>query len=154
MSTLKKYLVLTKEILMGLPDSDLEWAVESYVAQKTKFSVDYEVFKTLSNGMRMVYSTWWVEGEVNSGGFDQYFLNTQGKYYGDAIEGYGLIGADEFLSVLKQAVEVYEMGGTRKSNEGKFAELDEKFTHSLNYGELSKKRNRYIREHVDQFVGD
>lgn len=150
----KQYPVLTKEILESLQDSDLEWAVESYVALKTNYGVNYEAFKSLSKGMRMVYSTWWVEGEVNNGGFNQYFLNTEGKYYKDAIEGYDLVGASEFLSVLKQAVKAYEKGETKKPIENKFAMLDEKFMHDMNYGELSKKRNRYIRKHVDQFVGN
>ena len=64
-----------------------------------------EFVRSLTAGQQTVWTTFIVvDGEVNNGGFNQLFWNSSTSYVEDAIKGYQLIGADEHLRLLQEAV--------------------------------------------------
>lgn len=64
-----------------------------------------EFVRSLSPGMRMVWGVFMVDGEVNNGGFNQFFWNSAHRYVNEASEGFRRIGAFEHARLLDEAVE-------------------------------------------------
>jgi len=163
----KRYNVLTPDVLSSIPDDQLEQAILDFVRCKTKSSgaSQRDVLDALSEGFRAVYSTWWVEAEVNNGGFNQYFWNSSGQFAKDAVAGFTLLGATDRAQLMARAIAIHEKDQARmkrfkaqgtleafsQSYEGNPLDpLDEEF---LKFDDLSASRIRFIREHTSQFVG-
>ena len=63
-------------------------------------------FDKLSQQERLVYCIWWLEGEVNGGGFHQFFSNSSGDYTNETLEALTAIGALKTKKLLEKAVEI------------------------------------------------
>ena len=63
-------------------------------------------FEALGENDQIVYSIWWLEAEVNNGGFYQYFWNSSGDHAEVALRSLKKIGATKTASLLEQAIEV------------------------------------------------
>ena len=120
--------------------------------------------RTLTAGQRMVWGTFMVDGEVNNGGFNQFFWNSSSDYVEEASEGYRLIGAYEHLRLLDEAVERFEQhfetlrpfyerstieAFSESYREDLFRDLDGRFYELDSYGLIAT----YIRSHPAEFVG-
>lgn len=71
-------------------------------AQPADQQVSY--VRSMSPGRRMVWGTFMVDGEVNNGGFNQFFWNSSRDYIHEAADGFRLIGASAHLELLEEAV--------------------------------------------------
>lgn len=124
-----------------------------------------EIVNAWPAGLRMLYATWIVEAEVNNGGFNQYFRNTNAKTAQAAIDGFNLIGAKQHAELMADAMQIrdaeraemqkYKREGSMESfsesyKSTKLNELDDKF-YALTEN-LSKHRVAYIRAHPEMFV--
>ena len=71
----KIYTKLDEDTLNDIKDENLEQAIIDYIYNKVgdRFDKEYEIVTGMSKGFRAIYTTWWVEAEVNNGGFNQYF---------------------------------------------------------------------------------
>lgn len=118
----------------------------------------------LAPGLRMVYATWWVEAEVNNGGFNQYFFNSTGQLADQALAGYRLLGLSDYAVLMERAMVAYRtvrprLEAARRDGsvdafsgtyaDGPFERLDEEFYQLQG---LAPARIRYIRDHVSEFV--
>lgn len=141
-----KYRTLTAELVAQEPDSSLEWAMIQHVTWRINGEYDREraIVMALSPGLRMVYTTWGVEAEVNNGGFSQYFENSTGQFADEALAGYRRLGATPFASLLERAMAARQAG-----NSGAYDALDTEF---YDLASPTAARVRYIREHPDEFV--
>lgn len=100
---------LTAKIINSTPDDKLEQVILDYI--QTKISDDKSEFSIISNmslGFQMIYSTWLLESEINNGGFNQFFINSSGKFAEMASESLKLLGAIDFYSILQKAIEIFE----------------------------------------------
>lgn len=165
----KTYSALDKSTLESIEDSELEQAIVDYIYTKVgdDYEKQYEIVTGLSKGFKAVYTTWWVEAEVNNGGFNQYFWNSSSQFAMEAIDGFKEIGAEKYASLMENAVKIAidEMPEMQKfRNKGTLEafsesyehtalnELDEKF---FEYPEdLSKLRITYIRNNYGLFTGN
>ena len=99
-----------------------------------------------------------LEAEVNNGGFDQFFLNTSGRFARQTVEALHAIGADHTSKLLESAIAIaYPEGypdnaadheNTTDSDEALDAlgELDEQF---LEYEDpLTDLVNEYLERHT------
>lgn len=68
---------------------------------------EYEKFAALSRGLRMLWSTLLLDGEVNNGGFNQFFFNNSGQFAMDAVEGFRLIGAEQHAQLTEEAIALF-----------------------------------------------
>ena len=104
----KKYTTLDEDTLKAIEDEDLEQAVMDYIYHKTgdNYEDSYRIVTGLSEGFQAVYTTWWVEAEVNNGGFNQYFWNSSGQFGLEAIEGFKVIGAPKTAKLMEEAVTI------------------------------------------------
>lgn len=164
----KKYSSFTAEILKSIPDANLETAVIDYIIDvklKGRERDEYSIIKGMSPAFRYIYITWALDGEVNNGGFIQYFYNTSGMYAADLTDALRNIRAYKTEKIAADAIALYNKEralhekvrkeGSMESfmssyGESELGKLDELFYKT---GEdLSKLRIRYIRSNPDQFV--
>ena len=126
-------------------------------------SVDF--IRSQSPGLKMIWGLFSLEGEVNNGGFTQFFWNSSRHYLPEVREGCILIGAHEHLGLFEEALAVYEehrgrLGALKDENSLEafstsyepdvFHELDNRFF------ELDSMplQLAYIRQHLDEFCQD
>jgi len=162
-----RFRTLSIELLQGLPDSEVENAIEEHVLHKigSDWEREPQIVRALPPGVQMVYTTSWLEAEVNNGGFNQYFWNSSGELANEALAGLVMIGAADHSTLLEEAIEIRKREEQtmqeleRKGTEEAFVEsykltalndLDQRF-----YGleqDLSKLRVAYIRANPGSFV--
>jgi len=63
-------------------------------------------FDALSELEQLIFCIWWLEGEVNNGGFHQFFLNSWGDYCLETLSALEKIGADKTKELLERACNV------------------------------------------------
>jgi hypothetical protein len=162
------YPSLDVETLSRIPDDKVEQAIFDYAQLKIGRQYDREVqiVRALAPGVRALYVTWLVDGEVNNGGFNQYFWNTRGELAEEAVTGFMLFGAAHHAALMQEAIqaraqEAPEMERFREDNtlesfsesyeHTKLGELDEKFYELAE--NLSELRLDLVRRRPDLFVG-
>ena len=167
--TRKKHKFLTVEILEALPDEELISAILDYADHQLngRWDKEYEFITSLSPGFQAAYTTFRLQAEVNNGGFSQYFWNSSSQFGLEALEGFRLLGAKEHAEIVEQAIAVameqvpaYEKLKEREhpikayqewDKVSNFDDLDSRF-----YGieeDIDKLRDKYIREHPEEFIG-
>jgi hypothetical protein len=124
---------------------------------------EYEMFAAATRGQRAVYALWIVDGEVNNGGFEQFFFNSSGSVMDEAIDGAELIGASANARILEEAAEVFSDGDVPEDREarwrildalpddklGELGELDDRwFSHDR---ELNRKLVAYVEANPEEF---
>lgn len=142
------------------PSESLLFTVSEIVEQRAA-RVGYA---GLTQPERTFYCIWWLEAEVNNGGFDQYFFNSAGDNAEDTVAALGRIGAHRSAGILKRAMAVFASGvpsrdrlarqtqlqamGTDQREQ--FKALDAEFyKYSDNLSELLA---RYAKAHEDHFT--
>ncbi|MCB9334947.1 MAG: DMP19 family protein [Flavobacteriales bacterium] len=122
--------------------------------------------KKLSNGQKAIYSIWWVEAEVNNGGFNQFYFNSSSKYSQMAYDGFKLIGAVKFAELMNTANNLYEenkeelakyddgtlQGFSDSYDDNPLNELDTKFYKLYDEEDLYALQIKYIRSNVNEFI--
>jgi hypothetical protein len=150
-----------------IPDDEIEMVLMEFVWYRIgdNYEREYEVVSGLSPGLRMLYTTWTLEAEVNNGGFDQYFLNTNGRLALEALEGFKLLRADKHAQLTANAIAIYarerpELEKLRSVELpldtplfADFESLDNAFYSIGPEENLRQMRLKYIRQHPDQFTG-
>jgi len=66
--------------------------------------------RILTDTERRLLAAYWVEAEVNNGGFDQYFFNSAGDNAEAALSGLKEMGADGAAALLERAMAVFPGG--------------------------------------------
>jgi len=165
----KIYTKLDERTLQKINNDALEQAIMDYIDHKVGENYDrqYEIVTGLSKGFQAIYTTWWVEAEVNNGGFNQYFWNSSGEFAIEAIEGFKEIGAIRNAKLMEKAVTIAikEMPEMKKFHkQGTLEAFSESYKHTkLNdlddefykYEEnLSELRITYIRNNPQLFIGE
>jgi hypothetical protein len=155
------------EDLANADDDTAEELVVSYVDRYLRAAPldQFGAFSSLPLGMRYVYSTALLEGEVENGGFNQYFFSTSSDYVLEALHGYRRIGALDHARLIRKAINIYHRERwfhfrvkLRRSLDAFFDSyqytglpaLDEEFL------EISEDtvslRAAYIRSNLDEFL--
>ena len=162
---------ITEELLRDTPQDRLQGVVLDSVYSKVSADLDnqYEIVTNLPKTRGAIYITWYLEAEVNNGGFNQFFWNSMGMFAYEAVEAYKLLGAPEYAELVQKAIDIY--GKERaKLREFKLRGTMEAFTESYKHTQLNTLddpffelekvqdpdgiRNRYIRDHMTEFVDD
>lgn len=94
---------------------------------------------------------WILEGEVQNGGYDQFFLNNGLEYGQIALAGLKRIGATEFSNLTQKAIEIYKNQNSEFKNKRNpdFNELDDEF---YDLDGLEKLQVEYIRKNYEKFI--
>jgi len=78
----KIYKKLTSKILDSIPDDKLEQTIfdNIYEIIGDDYKNELNNVKKLTKGQQAFFSTWILEGEINNGGFNQFYFNSSGQY--------------------------------------------------------------------------
>ena len=164
----KIYKNLTSEILDTIPDDKLEQTIfdNIYEIIGDDHENQFNNVKKLSKGQQAFFSTWIIEGEVNNGGFNQFYFNSSGQYAEMAEVGFKTIGAEKFYQLTKRANKIYLENkkrlekyddGTMESfsesyKDNPLNDLDTEFYKLYESEKVRELRIKYIREHINEFV--
>lgn len=87
--------------------------------------------------------------EINNGGFAQYFFNSSGDHWQDALAGFEATGSKERLALLRQAIEFFGPAGPSEDREKRQLELSR--IYKKNDGVFEELESRYYKssENVD-----
>jgi hypothetical protein len=174
------YLSWTKPYWQALSDGDLVECVVFSLLRMVGIArrSDDGWLPLVPRPFRAIYAVWSLNGEVNNGGLDQYFWNTDGEQIDAARDGLAIIGAAATSQVFERAVKSYEANrsilmrfkrvAVRLLNSGLRRKAWEKFAESYKHSDLESLTSEfyrtesdlkvalvnYIRRHLDQFVLD
>lgn len=162
------YKELTTEIIDSIDDNDLEQVVIDNIYEQVgnNYKKEFSNVQKLTKGQQAMFAVWWVEAEVNNGGFNQFYFNPSGQYAEMAEDGFQLFGASKFANLMRRANKVYAENrerleefddGTMESFSESYKDnplnaLDEEFYELYNSESLNQLRIAYIREHPTEFT--
>ncbi len=146
------------EFLQLENETDAIIALSDYVcAQERQLGFD-----SLPEAGKVFYCVYWIEAEVNNGGFNQYFFNG-GEYAQDAVKALETIGAKYTAQLLREAMSVFPSGVAPRDHDqcqnellaiGTESEelLNELDTRFYEYNDpISTLLLGYMRRHREQF---
>ena len=119
--------------------------------------VDAQGFDSLSQAEQVVYCIWWLEGEVNNGGFHQFFFNSSGNLYSETSAALLKIGANKTNDLLEKACRLAFTGAPSKHHTERQHALDsrgDKLVDDLN--ELDQRFYAYeedLAQLVNRYIG-
>jgi hypothetical protein len=83
-----------------------------------------------SRSQRLVFAVLWYRSEVNNGGHHQFFSNSTGIVWKDALEAFHVMEAPEFASILAESAA--RLGGSPSLNRHERSEQLETFAPKFN----------------------
>ncbi len=159
---------LTRKVINETTDADLPQIVfdNIYAIIGKSGKAEFDAVQRLSQGQQAFFAVWCVEGDVNNGGFNQYYFNSGGAYAELAADGFSLIGASRyavlmwkantlFLSI-REELEKYNDGTLERFSESytdnPLNDLDDQFYDLDKIEDLHKLKVDYVRANIEQFI--
>jgi hypothetical protein len=127
----------------------LWWTVDIYNS-KEQYEKDLEPY---SFHQRAVFAIMWYMGEVNNGGHYQFYTNSTGIVWEDAMDGFELIGLDEGKRIIEESAKRFgskpSFDRTERENfldsiDEDFEDLDSRFYKLDSELNLTDKIAQYI----------
>ena len=160
--------ILNEEILNKTSDEKLLETVYENVVKKLSKNSDeeYESLMKLSKSEQAIYIIWALEGEVNNGGYNQFYFNSSGKFAELTPNALKLIGATKFAELTEKANRIYETendkitkhqdgtieGFSKSYDENPLNELDDEFYKLYDKENLQNLQIEYIRKNKNDFI--
>lgn len=117
-----KHKVLTIELIDTIKDEDLVLAIMDNMWLKIKedMSNDLEIISSLSKERQALYVVNFLEAEVSNGGFTQYYYNSHWQFSEMAVDGFELMGSENFANLMRKANTTYlhEKGIISENHDG------------------------------------
>jgi hypothetical protein len=89
--------------------------------------------------------------DINNGGLDDYFFNTEGKYCQDTINVLKMLNQFELAEILNQASIIY-FGDTNEDDKFDLLnEFDEKIFEQVDFEALYKACLHYLKSYIQKF---
>ena len=103
--------------------------VTKYPESLDAVEIKHKIFglDALNDKEKAIYTIWWLEAEVNNGGFNQYFWNSAGDDAALSLQSLNKIGATKTAELLKRAIDVAFSGSLplTRDDRQKQLEIDE-----------------------------
>jgi hypothetical protein len=153
------------ETTMRTPEEQANFDLLSELEARVEVRVAQLGCESLSEPERTLWLVWWLEAEVNNGGFHQYFFNDAGDHAQDAPDALRRIGAPRCADIVGKALAVFSPSPPSKNRDDRQTQLDalsEEKQDVLNAldGEFYKYPDplevllaEYVRQRRDEFVG-
>ena len=87
--------------------------------------VESDGFESLTEAERIVFSVWGAAGQIENGGFDQFFYNSSGDFALEAASALEAIGAIRKAAVLKRAFALFPGGRPPRDRNERIKVLDD-----------------------------
>ena len=120
-----------------------------------------EDLSNFSVEQRLVLAYHWYLSEVNNGGHDQFYYNSTGIVWPDALKAFREIGHPEVVAIISASVS--RLGGTPSLDRGErqeqleqmdadFDDLDEELYRLQSEADFDEKVLEFIRTHRQRFL--
>lgn len=163
MGETRRYVVDADTIARGDLDEIIDpiWMGSNFYRGPLEYESSLRPF---SDGQRWVWAVLWYDREVANGGHDQFFGNSTGIVWSDALEGLSVIGLTDLHQILREAVSRFEDLPSRVRSEREsqledielgFYDLDDRY-YALPGGheELRARLLVFIRTNAEMFLFD
>ena len=118
---------------------------DSYDLVSKKY--DVAGFKALNEKEQAIYTIWWLEAEVNNGGFHQYFWNSAGDHSDIALKSLKAIGATKTAALLEKAIDVAFKGKLPENRLERQNQLEVEEDRKMNqFNELNNQFYKYSED--------
>lgn len=160
--------VLTTQIIDTTSDDELLQTVFDNLVEKLQkdYTKEYQTVLGWSKSQQAIYIIWWLEAEVNNGGYNQFYYNSSGQFAALAPGALKLVGALKFADLMAKANQVYKeenekitkhqdgtSEGFSKSYEGNpLDKFDNEFYDLYKKENLQEIQVVYIRNHKQDFI--
>lgn len=118
----------------------------------------YSTLEEFNKEQIYVFGIMWYEAEVNNGGHDQFYFNSTGVVWEEAVEGFKELGLNEYLNIISESVfrmeaypikDRYSRQEQMERLEVDFEDLDMRFYNSeVN---LNNALQNYIKSNKEKF---
>ena len=142
--------VLTEQTIDTTKDENLLQTIFDNLNEKLPRDPDnvYQTVMTWNRSRQAIYLIWWLEAEVNNGGFNQYYHNTNGKAYKHLPDALKLVGTTKFASLTQKANDIYE----KQNNQGDLTK--EAFSKSYENNPLNKLDDEFYNLYKEENLGE
>lgn len=163
-----KRIVLYKHVIDTISDWNLDVAVMDQISSRVNWAdtteTEFQAITHLDSISRAIYATWVLDGQVNNGGFNQFFYNYKGDFLEDAIYGFRILKAIKHCEIAIKAkerlkTEKDKIDRVREKKDLKafmesyedinFDDLDEEY---YKLEDISTIRISYIKNHIDKYT--
>ncbi len=159
----KVHVLVDRAVILGTDPAaviDPVWWTANIYAGFKEYEASLAAF---SRSQRLLFAIMWYRSEVANGGHEQFYFNSTGIVWRDALAGFELLGLDEFSSALRESTA--RLGGQpafdRQDRQDAldrlqpdFGDLDDRFYALEESMDLDSKMLAYMREHVEEFEFD
>jgi predicted peroxiredoxin len=160
--------ILTKQNIDTTSDDNLVQLILDNLSKikSTANKKEYETVMSWNKSKQAVYMIWLLEGEVNNGGYNQFYFNPSGQFYKHLPEMLKLVGADKFADLTKRANRTFEKenakitqnqdgtleGFSKSFEDNPLNKYDTEFYKLYEKESLQDIQVKYIRTHKEEFV--
>lgn len=159
---------LTEQIIDTTSDNNLLQVVYDNLSERqpTDYEKEYETVMNWNKSRQAIYMIWLLEGEVNNGGYNQFYFNSSGQFYKQLPEMLKLVGAIKFADLTQRANNTFEIENTKitKHQDGTIEgfsksyddnplnKYDDEFYKLYETENLQDIQVKYIRTHKTEFI--
>lgn len=139
---------------------DLVWTIFDVIPLGREEEYNAAIAR-LTRGQRIVYAIECYRAEVCNGGHGQFFCNSSGIVWKEALEGLEIIGATEIRELLEKSVALFPNGQPEMDWDKRLAQHDQFDDEKLNdfdepfYArenlDLTPLINKYVDDHPEEF---
>lgn len=138
------------------------YGLEDYL-QKIYTIAEHDENARLNQHQRLVVAVYDCHGEVQNGGFAQYFVNSSGNNWRDASAGFKAMGFTDRRSIFEEATSIFGSEGPSADRSNRQKELSKIFRRNDDIFEPLEKRyyasgetvesyiTRFVLDHADSF---
>ncbi|OGO76879.1 MAG: hypothetical protein A2Y23_07805 [Clostridiales bacterium GWB2_37_7] len=128
-------------------EEDKFYAVADIVAEKEA----ERSFNSLKVEEKNIFMIDTLLSEINNGGLDEYFFNTNSKYSADTVNVLKMIGQSEFAEIINQASIIYNGDSADEDKFDMLNEFDERIYEKVDFEALYKSCLHYLRSYKQKF---
>lgn len=134
----------------------LMWDVDIYSGE-TSYN---QSLKNYSDEQKYVFAIWEYSLEVNNGGHTQFYYNSTGIVWEDAINGFQKIGLTEYYDIIKESISRFGKNPSKDRQKRQsqldeltspFNDLDDRFFQLEEDKSIEEALLKYIKDNRDKF---
>jgi len=160
--------VLTVQIIDTTSDDELLQVVFDNLIEKLPkdYNKEYQTVLTWPKPQQAIYTIWWLEAEVNNGGYNQFYANSSGQFYKLLPGALKLVGAMKFADLTERANKTYESenkkitehqdgtleGFSKSYDDNPLNKFDTEFYDLYKTENLQQLQVDFIRKHKLEFI--
>lgn len=136
-----------KRAVIGLSDDEYYWLIIDFLSEKVNLR------QPLNPLQKQILASEVLDGEINNGGFDQFYRNWELDYIDDAIEGLKQFGDEALVGLAQASKQIYlqDKGSYADRRNPAFDDLDEKYYALPSYRD---KKVFYIKDNLEIVIKD